>query len=124
MYWKKLPENLVSKEYFCVDVRFFVCLVQVELTMKRFLLSERVYLLIICFQKNFMLVQATYFLVEKRKLMCSSGLDISDDTIEKIFNRLSWLQLIDKIALQENNKAGKEEKDMKFVLFLRVFKTG
>ena len=105
MYWKKLPENLVSKEYFCVDVRFFVCLVQVELTMKRFLLSERVYLLIICFQKNFMLVQATYFLVEKRKLLCSTGLDISDDTIEKIFNRLSWLQLIDKIALQENNKA-------------------
>ena len=32
-------------------------------------------------------------------------MDISDDTIEKIFNRLSWLQLIDKIALQENNKA-------------------
>ena len=52
-----------------------------------------------------MLVQATYFLVEKRKLLCSTGLDISDDTIEKIFNRLSWLQLIDKIALQENNKA-------------------
>ena len=52
MYWKKLLENLVSKEYFCVDVRFFVCLVQVELTMKRFLLSERVYLLIICFQKK------------------------------------------------------------------------
>ena len=102
MYWKKLPENLVSKEYFCVDVRFFVCLVQVELTMKRFLLSERVYLLIICFQKK---LHATYFLVEKRKLLCSFGLDISDDTIEKIFNRLSWLQLIDKIALQENNKA-------------------
>ena len=69
-------------------------------------LSERVYLLIICFQKkHFMLVLATYFLVEKRKLLCSNGLDISDDTIEKIFNRLSWLQLIDKIALQENNKA-------------------